>query len=219
MQSYNGGLAEVSLVLSPEHPLRSLQLTLNDAPFLEEAVYRRQAASVEGRQEVGPNPVIVRQTPLYLMAQIELDEAAEVLSAHRGTDSLRLLVQGPSGVSQIDLNHLDPGHQPRHTRLEGVEGPLAQLPSRLFKLVRRSREGRAVTEIVGSGIPDEELVLARYYTRPWYDRGGVADRFFVQLDDTGTRINVYRRGPTWEAAPELGEVQSGEKSEQEIQHV
>ena len=37
-----------------------MQLTLNDAPLLDEVVYRQQTLSIEGKQEEGPTTVLIR---------------------------------------------------------------------------------------------------------------------------------------------------------------
>lgn len=203
VRAYEGGLAELSLVMAGRRPLRALQLTLNDAPFLEEVAYRHLSASIPGRQEVGPTPVMIRQTPLHPVAEVELEEPASALTAYLGADSLRMLVQTERGTSQIDLE-LHAPHRVRKTRLEATESFQPQLPSRSCRIERSTVDGREIAEIVGPGLR-EEVVLARYYARPWYDRGSIAGRLFAQLDETGTRIRVYHYGSTVEASPEVGE--------------
>jgi hypothetical protein len=200
VRSYNGGVTEVSLVRPPGQPLRALQLTLNDAPFLDEETYRDRVAELERREADGPTPVVLRQTPLYLVVQVELDEPAESLSAQRVGGALRLT----AGGVQYDVDPRDPSAQPRLSRVDGAELELPpQVPSRLFTLARSQRGRERVVEIVGPGIPGEGQAVARYFARPWYDRGAVAGRFFAQLDDTGARIDVYRLGTTRDAEPEL----------------
>lgn len=200
VRSYNGGVTEVSLVQPPGQPLRALQLTLNDAPFLDEETYRRRVAELERREADGPTPVVLRQTPLYLVAQVELDESAESLSARRVGGALRLT----AGGLQYDFDPLDPSARPRRSWTDEADRELPQVPSRLYTLARSQRGRERVVEIVGPGIPGEGQAVARYFARPWYDRGAVAGRFFAQLDDAGAHIDVYRLGTTRDAEPELG---------------
>ena len=204
VRPYSSGLAEISLVTAHGQSMRALQLTLNDAPFLEETVYHKQAASVTGQQETGPNPVYIRQGPLYLAARIALDNAAEVIEAVAEPNVLHLIVDGLNGPSQIKLDLLNSSFQLRYSQTANAQRPLEQLPSRLHKLQRSSSRGRMVTEIVSPGISKQDSVITRYYARSRYDRGSLAGRYFVQLTDTGTHINVYLTGAMLETEPDLG---------------
>lgn len=201
---YNEGLVEVSLVMPPEMPMRTLQLTRNDAPFLREQEYLAAAGAVARRQEEGPNPTLLRQTPLYLVAQLELDEMALAVAASTQTDSLRIHLNGREGSSLIELDLLNPGYQPRLTRIEAPAQLIAQVPSRFHQVRQSIRNGKQEIEIVGLGIPGDELIVARYVSRPWYDRGCVTGRFFVQLSEDGLNLSIYRRGITHHVAPDIG---------------
>lgn len=205
VRPYAEGLVEVSLVMSPDMPMRTLQLTINDAPLLREQEYLAAAGAIESRQEEGPNPTLLRQTPLYLVARLELDEMALAVAASAQTDSLRVHLKGREGSSLMDLDLLNPGHRPRLTRIAAPAPLIAQVPSRFHRVRQSTRNGKREIEIVGPGIPGDELVVARYVARPWYDGGSVTGRFFVQLSEDGLSLSIYRRGITHHVAPVIGQ--------------
>jgi hypothetical protein len=57
-------VTEVSLVVPPEHAVRTLQLTLDETPLMEQDEYLREASSVVPDQAVTGASLVVRQTPL-----------------------------------------------------------------------------------------------------------------------------------------------------------
>ena len=206
LRPYNGGVTELSLVQPPGQPLRAVQLTLNDGPFLDKESYRRGVAALERSETEGRTPVVLRQTPLYLIAQVELDEIAESLSVRRIDGALRLT----AGGFRYDMDPLDALARPRRSRAEKADHEMPQVPSRLYEMARSQRGSERVVEILGPGSPNsgilgESRAVARYTARPWYDRGAVAGRYFAQLDDAGAQIDVYRVGITRNAEPEMGE--------------
>jgi hypothetical protein len=202
--AFTGGATEVSLVLPPESAISALQLTLNEESPFPMAEYARRAANVHGRQATGKHPVLIRQTPLYLVAEVELARAAETVVPRRSRDGLILFAAGTEGVERIELDLLDPSRFPISTRAKAQLPVLAQLPMRDMRSTRGCHAGRATTEFSELDADGTNRLIARYFARPWYDGGGVSDQFFVQLDETRTAVAVYARGTTRDVAPETG---------------
>ena len=200
---YSGGLAELSLTLQPEQTIRALQLTLNDAEPLSLRTYARRAAALRGRKATGPYEVLIRQTPLYRVATVPLAEAAETLVPERDGDSLRLLAGRTGGVDRIALDALEPRRPALTARLDGGATIRPQVPSASIRVQPILYGGRAATELFESAVAGDRLV-ARYFRRPWYDRGGVAGKFFAQLEEDGTAVRVFVRGATRDVPPDIG---------------
>jgi hypothetical protein len=207
---YSGGLTELSLTLQPEQAIQALQLTLDDARPLSLRTYARRAGAVRGRKAIGPHEVLIRQTRLYFVAEIPLAQPAEKLVAQRENDVLRLLAEGSEGVEQLDVDALDPRQPAVSARLHSGTSIRVQMPSARIRLERPIRDGRATTELLEPAIAGEDRLIARYFARPWYDRGGVVGRFFTQLDDEGTAARIFVRGATRDVAPDIGDRDDGE---------
>lgn len=205
VRPFAGGTAEVSIALPPGQAMRALQLTLNDAPFMEAHAYAHEVAQIQGRPSVGPNAVLIRQTLLYHIGDIELEGPADTVVPYGISDRVRFLVHGEGGTRSIDLNPFDPGWDVRVSRVTDAPALQPQLPTRYLTLRRVDLDGRCVTELIAPALQERSLVVARYFGRPWYDAGGIVGKYFGQLDERGTRFLMYVRGATWEAAPDIGD--------------
>jgi hypothetical protein len=201
---YGEGAAELSLVIPPDAVFQTLQLTLNGQSFRRAAEYLAAARRIDGRKEAGPNPTLLRQTPLYLVGQLALPQAASAVGARSDANVLRVQASSAESCWSIELDAHNPGHQPRITRSSSPMRPASQVPSRFHRVRRSGRKGQHEIEIVSFGDGGAELPLARYRARPWYDRGCLTGRFFVQLSADGLTLNVYRRGITHHADPDVG---------------
>ena len=174
---YDGGLTELSLVLPADRAATAVQLTSGDAAgpppvstYAELAGALRGPA--DGQPRRGPNPVAIRQTPLYPMARIALAGPAEALAPIRGRDRLSLLVGGPDGTHRLDLDPLDPGRNPVRSEVPGTARVAAQLPVGHQRLARVRRGDRTVTELAEPTLAGGFRLVGRYLARPWYYRRG-----------------------------------------------
>lgn len=207
--AFKGGLTEVSLIMPAGRPMSALQLTLNEESPLSMGEYADRAANVHGRQATGKHPVLIRQTPLYLLAEVELAQVAEAVVPRRSRDGLTLFATGAHGLERIELGLLEPGRFPVSARSPVQLPVLPQLPSGEMQLRRGYCAERATTELTELDADGRHRLIARYFARPWYDGGGISDQFFVQLDETRTVIAVYARGATRDVTPEIGDRSHG----------
>jgi hypothetical protein len=114
------------------------------------------------------------------------------LEAKRSLDSI---------VLEADLR--EPSRLLSLTRAEWRPAPAAGYPFREAVIFERAAEhGGPALVISGTGIRNGS-VLGRYFVRPWFDRGSMAGRLPAHLDAQGHRINLYHRGPTRLAYPEI----------------
>jgi hypothetical protein len=148
---------------------------------------------------------LVRQTPLYEAAAIELGAVAGTLSAER--DARRLLVEArsESARSRIEVDLLNPTRYVQRTEaIDPCSEPSSGgRPRRATRAERITPDDGAYVHLPAGA--KEIFAAGRYYLRPWFDRGALAGRYLVQLTDDGTGITVYRRGLTQYAWPDVGD--------------
>jgi hypothetical protein len=187
-------MTEISLVVPAGQQVRALQLTLDDQRPLSASAYFGRVARLRGRNARAETWTLVRQTPLRLAARIALGAQTDSLAVDRSAQTLRALTTGPAGASSVSLDLMNPANAAvRLQRARGAPGGLRPHTS--------LAEGGTFVE--PSLDPRDPQAPGRYLARPWSDRGQMAGGYFARLSDDGTVLELYSRGLTREAWPEL----------------